>query len=390
MRIFNELLIATLLFSACSKSSSNTNNTSNVTAGTSISANSAALPNTVDQTDTLRVMAYNVLNFGDGCQGNTNILDGYLKTIIQYTQPDILSCEKIYSFPVAPGNILNLADDITNNALNAALGGRYTYATPTNASAAGDMSVLFYNKQKLGYIKTQTILNNITDFDLYKLYYKDVNLAITKDTTFMYVVVNHTQSGSSSAQRDQQVTLEMQVLRNKYAYFPNLINMGDFNTHNSSEAGYQAIISAVDTATRMSDPPFGIDASIKYPADWDTNPQLFQQYLTTSTRLSATVPNTCGTSGGAKSWYDHIFLSSWLVNGSNYIRYAPKSYQTIGNDGNRLGVDINGTLPIVNNSVPPAVLQALFRFSNKYPVMIKLVVRANRNAYSPTDPTERN
>ena len=165
--------------------------------------------------------------------------------------------------------------------------------------------------------------------------------------------------------------------------------MGDFNTHGSLEAGYQTIISSKDTATQMSDPPFYPDNSVKYPAEWETSPS-YAPFLTTTTRALATVPNSCGTGDGAKSWYDHIFISPWLVKGSNYLQYIPNSYKTVGNDGNRAGVDINSATPIVNTSAPAAVLNALFQFSDKYPVTIKLLVKANRNAYSIPDPAERN
>ncbi|WP_040626793.1 hypothetical protein [Mucilaginibacter paludis] len=129
---------------------------------------------------------------------------------------------------------------------------------------------------------------------------------------------------------------------------------------------------------------------MQYPTDWDSNPASFKPYLTTSTRLSASIPNTCGTSGGAKSWYDHIFISPWLVKGANYIQYIPNSYQTVGNDGQRLGVDVNATTPVVNTSAPANVIDALFNFSNKYPITIKLLVKVNRTGGSLADPAERN
>lgn len=65
-------------------------------------------------------MAYNVLNFGDGCQNSLNVLDAYFKTIIQYTRPDLLGCEKMNAFDSVPGSAGNLADEITNNVLNTA------------------------------------------------------------------------------------------------------------------------------------------------------------------------------------------------------------------------------------------------------------------------------
>ncbi len=334
-------------------------------------------------------MAYNVLNYGNGCQGSTDTLNKYLKTIIQYSQPDLLSCEKMAAFSPASTGANNLADEINNNALNAAFPGKYAYATPSDLANATSMSVLFYNKQKLTMVKTETILANVTDFNLYKLYYNDPNLAITHDTTFIYVLVSHTKSGSSSSTRDIQITQIMKNLRAKFAYLPNLINMGDFNTHNSYEGGYQSIITSADTSTKMSDPPFYPDKKVNYPAEWENNTSLFKSYLTTTTR-ALTTPNACGTTGGAKSWYDHIFISPWLINGSNYITYVANSYQTVGNDGNRVGVDINSLTPVINTSAPTAVLNALFQFSDKYPITIKLLVKTNRNAYSITDPVERN
>ena len=377
------ILATAILLIACSKSpQTSTTQTSNT--------NTPPLPNTVDKTDTLQIMAYNVLNYGDGCQGPASVLDSFFKTIIQYVQPDLLSCEKMNAFYPVPGSFGNLADEITTNVLNAVFPNRYACAMSTNTAGAGDMSVLFYNQQKLHFVSRRTLVVDITDFNLYKFYYNDPNLPITHDTTFFYVVVNHTQSGSSSRDRDQQVTQEMQALRSEFASFPNLIDMGDFNTRSSLEAGYQAIVTSPDSSTLMSDPPYYPDKALTYPGNWDVTPYLAAPYLTTSTRQSASIPNACGTGGGAKSWYDHIFISSWVVKGSNYIQYLPHSYQTIGNDGNRLGINENSSTPVTNTSAPAAVIDALFQFSNKYPVAIKLLVKANRNAYSLPDPVEQN
>ena len=376
--VFLILSLSAVIAFSCAKSAGS--------GGTVPPLDTLPLPNTVDRSDTLTVMAYNVLNYGDDCQGLPGTLDLYFRTIIGYVSPDLLSCEKIDAFPSTPGAPYNLADEIVNNVLNVEFPGRYGYCTPTDVSQATDMSVLFFNRQKLSYVRTETLVSDITDFDLYTLYYNDVDLAVTHDTTFLYVVVNHTQSGSSSTDRDRQVTEEAQALRARFAYFPNLLVMGDFNTRSSLEVGYQALITATDSATAMSDPPYFPDGLLQYPGNWDATPYRALPYLTTSTRALANVPNACGTSGGAKSWYDHVFISPWLVAGKNYITYLPASYKTIGNDGNRLGVDINSSSPVVNTAAPDSVIDALFKFSNKYPVSVRLVVRANRNRVSPKDP----
>jgi hypothetical protein len=121
----------------------------------------------------------------------------------------------------------------------------------------------------------------------------------------------------------------------------------------------------------MYDPPFGIDGTYTYPADWDASPSTYARSLTTSTRLS-NIPKSCGTTGGGKSWYDHIFVSAQLLDNSAGLRYLPGSYTTVGNDGLRTGKNINDAP--TNTSAPAAVIDALFKMSNKYPVMVSLEV----------------
>lgn len=378
------------IFSACSKTTVNKSTPPTKTITTTAPLDTTPLPNTVSKTDTIKVVAYNVLNYGDLCQGPTTGLDVYLRTIVQYANPDLFSCEKMNAFPITPTDPANLAVEITNNVLNTVFPNKYAYATPSNISDDSKMSVLFYNKQKFTFVSMQTIVSYISDFNLYKLYYNDPNIAVTHDTTYLYVLVNHTQSGSSSTERDAQVTQEMQNLRSKFAYMPNLINMGDFNLASTYEAGYQAIISPTDSTSQMSDPPFSPDKTFSYPANWGVSPSNYAAYLSTSTRKLTNVPNTCGTSGGAYSWFDHIFISPWLVKGTNYISYVPNSFKTIGNDGNRVDEDINSPVPVVNTSAPSAVIDALFQFSNKYPVSLKLLIKANRSGHSVADPVAKN
>ena len=354
-----------------------------------IKIDSTPLPGTVDKIDTIKVMAYNVLSYGDDCQGPTTSLDNYFRVIAQYAAPDLMGCEKINAFPFTPGAAGNLADEILTNVLDSVSMDTYNYAAPTNATNLDKMSVLFYNKKKLAYIRTENLLSLSSDFDFYTFFYRDPNLAITKDTTFLYALVCHTQSGSSSLERDYQDSTTISILRKKFAFFPNLIIMGDFNTTGSYEKGYQSIINSNDSTTKMSDPPYYPDQVLKYPGDWNTIPDYVSHYLTTSTGSLPNVPNSCGTSAGGKGWYDHIFISPWLVNGTNYMKYVPNSYESIGNDGARLGVSINSNVPVINSSAPSNVLDALFQFSDKYPVMLSLVIKANRNAVSPKDPIEK-
>ena len=349
---------------------------------------------TTAQTDTIKVMTYNVLNYGDLCQGSNSILHSYLKTIVEYAKPDLLGLVKMSSIKQNSSDIgafspYGFADSIINNALNPGTSKPFSYCHFTNISGDSKTAVLFYNSSKLGYISTTTLSSNVSDFDLYKLFYKDSNLTSTKDTTFLFVILNHTQSGSDATIRNQQEAAVLTGIKQRFYHLPNLIIMGDFNIHNSSEQFYQNYTASSDNNFLLYDPPFSIDNALTYPANWDANPYSFAPYLTTSTRQSATYPNSCGTDGGAKSWYDHILLSPWLKNNDNYISYLPNSYSTIGNDGNRIGISINDSTTSgigKNNSAPGTVINALFQLSNKYPVSLKLLVNQNTSGQSLPDP----
>ena len=334
------------------------------------------------QTDTLHVMTYNVLYYGDTppCQGPHSASHAYLESIVAYTSPDLIGLEKMAAIPMYTGDMSGtapkgFADSILRYALNAAFPGRYAYCTYTNNAHANNIDVLFYNQQKLGFCNIVSTYSNITDFNTYKLYYKSASLATTHDTIFIYVTLNHDNSGTGSSDatiRGEQIEGEMAQIATHFSSLPNMINMGDFNTHTSTEACYQTLVAPSNAGFKFFDAPFSLDGDITYPADWDANPGTYGRYLTTSTRLSSSVPNSCGSSGGGYSWFDHIFLSAPLVTNSLGMRYVPHSYRTIGNDGNRAGISIND-MP-TNTSAPASVITALFEMSNKYPVMLDLEV----------------
>jgi hypothetical protein len=345
------------------------------------------------QDDTLRVMTYNVLHYGDGCQGSNSYLHAKLKTIVQFANPDILGLVKMQAIKLNSTDFngispVGFADSVIVYALDAAYPGRYAYCTLTDAANAadGDMDVLFYNQNKLGFVSVINLCKTQEDFDLYKLYYKDPNLATTLDTTFLYVILNHTISGSTTSGRDQQDSVVVKGLKNSFYHLPNLISMGDFNTHTSSEPGYELLTTTSDTSFIFCDPPFVLDHKLTYPSNWSSGSSA-SAYLNTTTRQSSTVPNSCGTNGGAKDWFIHILLSRWIANNFNYIKYIPNSYTTIGNDGKRLSISVNdSTSNGKNTSAPSNVLNALFDLSDKYPIMAKLGITYNTTGTSPKNP----
>ena len=349
------------------------------------------------QIDTLKVMTYNVLYYGDqpSCQGSHTASHGYLQTIINYTKPDLIGLEKMAAIPMYTGDHSGsapkgFADSVLDYALNPAVPGTYAYCPYTNNAGADNMDLLYYNKNKVGFASLLTTYSNITDFNTYKMYYKDAALATTHDTLFFYVTLNHDNSGSSSSDiilRGQQIDGEMANLQTHFTRLPNMINMGDFNTHNTSEECYQRLVTPPDTNFRFYDPPFYPDGDLSYPADWDSNPSTYAGYLTTSTRQSSSVPNSCGSSGGGKSWYDHIFLSANLLHCVDRLWYQPHSYKTIGNDGFRVGVSVNDWP--TNSSAPSSVINAIFQMSNKYPVLLNLIVAPLGTAVAKVDEVQQ-
>jgi hypothetical protein len=343
------------------------------------------------QTDTLRVMTYNTLYYGNGCQGPNDRYHGYFKTIVGHTNPDVISLVKTASPKLTPDDPYGSApygfvDSILRFALNAAFPGRYACCPITNSAMTNNVVMLFYDTRKLGFVSLVCSYVNITDFNTYKLYYKDPNLERTHDTTFLYFTLNHDKSGDEFEKvRLNQISGCMGLVKQHFKQFPNYINLGDFNSRGADERFYQLLTKNPDSNFCLYDPPFFPDRKLKYPAHWDHEGE-YSAYFTTSTRESAVVPNACGTGGGGKNWYDHIFISRWVMENTNYVRYIPNSYRTIGNDGQRFRVSAINKNAHVNSSAPENVVYALYQMSNKYPVMIDLAVTQNTTGTSPADP----
>src|ERR1700748_417219 len=123
------------------------------------------------QVDTLNIMTYNVLHYGDGCQGSNGYLHAKLETIVQYAKPDVLGLVKVQAIKLNasdPNGIspVGFADSIAAGGLNAAYPNTYTYCPLTNVSNApdDDMDILFYNQNKLGFASLVNVCAIQEDF----------------------------------------------------------------------------------------------------------------------------------------------------------------------------------------------------------------------------------
>lgn len=340
--------------------------------------------------DTLVTMTYNLLLYGDNCQGDEITQRTYLRKIIHTIQADLAGLVKLYPIQRYPGDFSGYhPHEFIDTLLHSVFdmnGKNFKAATFTNEARGSDINVLFYNANKLTFKQTEVLVVENTDFDLYSFYYNDPNLSTHNDTTFLYVILLHTESGDDASTRNDQIYKLVQKLHWRLSYLPNLIILGDFNTRNSEEDNYYRLTREIDSNFCFYDPPFSVDNKLKYPNYWDKNDSM-SIWFTTSTRQFSNQPNSCGTSGGAKDWYDHILFSNWIKNNLNYISYVSNSYQTFGNDGLRKGISINDSTSHGKNLlISSEISNAMYYLSNKYPVISKFIIHSNKTGQSLIDP----
>ena len=319
--------------------------------------------------DTIKVMTYNVGNFGTAPTTscplfNFNLKSGYLRTILKYENPDIIGMAKIN------GDEMFCTDTIVNLVLDSLCTGCWGYGNYSVVSTYPKENMLYFNTNKFGFKSSTVIYSgdpNISDITLHKLYYKSPDLAITHDTIFLKIVLAHLLSGSgSTSNRGLEVAGAMTWLNANIGSNENLIFMGDLNTTKSTETCFQDLISSPNINTKFFDPPGQL-------GNWSASPTLFANYLTQSTRT--TDPGDCNATGGLSNRFDHILLTTPLMTGTDSMEYIAGSYKVIGQDG--LHTNNALTDSPTNISVPANVNSALYYMSEHLPVKLYLMIHNN-------------
>ena len=244
---------------------------------------------------------------------NTSLKHAYLRTILQHANPDIIGLVKMNANPSHTST-----DTIVNKVLNSYCYQCYSHATFTNNSGYNKTNMLYYKKSKLGLISTTTIYSsdpNISDINLYKLYYKSPDLSITHDTILINVILVHDDSGSGSQnQRATEIAGAMSWLNVNVKIAGNYIFMGDFNTQSSDQTCYQDMVNSSYANTKFYDP-------VNQPGAWSANPNKFADYLTQSTRLND--PGDCLATGGINNRFDMILCTQPIISGTDNVKYIP-------------------------------------------------------------------
>ncbi|MCX7696287.1 MAG: hypothetical protein N2Z72_01170 [Bacteroidales bacterium] len=314
----------------------------------------------VHSQDTISIMTYNVLQYGvsyGGCNSTNNNIDNkdnYLKQIMAFTLPDILSVNELSS------NV-SYHDRFLSQVMNA--DGRNYYARGgwSNLSGSDITSNVFYNTQKLG-LKGQTSLaTDYRDIVLFTFYVKNTALQLG-DTIFLTIISMHLKAGSYASDitdRENMVNILMNYL-NARNIPGNYFVLGDFNFYNASEAGFQKLINHPNTNIRFYDP-------VNKIGDWHDN-SLYAPYHTQSTHAS---DNNCHAPGGMDDRFDFILFTLPVFSGSKKVKYIPGSYETIAQDGNHF----NKSLLDAPNppGIPLNVLNALYNNSDHLPVRLKVI-----------------
>lgn len=297
------------------------------------------------QTDTIRIMQYNLLNYGNSANPYS-YKDPRLTTIIQHVQPDIFGANEIANSAAHSQNLLNTV-----------LGSGWSKGNFINTGNEVQTNMLFWRTDKFGLKSQQSICQNLRDIIAYKLYYKD-NITVPHDTVFLTVMVAHlkasegTQEEAARAQETQAVVNYLNSLGTQGNY----ILMGDLNIYTSAEQAYQNVINAPSPNSKLYDP-------INTPGDWGSTAS-FAAVHTQATRTQQLSDG--GVNGGLDDRFDFQLVSNYIMNDNAGMQYISNTYKALGQDG--LHYNDALTDPPMNNSAPANVITALYEMSDHLPV----------------------
>ena len=319
--------------------------------------------------DTLRVMSYNLLYYGEvtnfctSTNNNINDKDGYFKTIASYTKPDILLVNEMGANQI-------YADRIIANVLNVDGETRYQRANIQNNSFSSLVNGVFYDKKKLALHRLEKVSiaqnnsNLVRVIDVWSFYYKDPNLSEGSDTAFIHLAGMHLKAGSSSSDVvDRGLATEalMNYLETEYepSYF---IAAGDMNMKSSNESAYQNLTNNSFGEYKFYDPLI--------PNEMWSGASSFSYSHTQSTHTSG----SCASGGGLDDRFDIMLMSGQIMEDTGMVSYVSDSYIAVGNDGDHYNLSLlDGT----NNSAPATVLSALYDMSDHLPVIADISVKYN-------------
>lgn len=325
-------------------------------------------------TDTIKVMQYNLLNYGnytDYCPQELNSVSDknrYIRTILTAYYPDIFTVCEV-------GKATNLPSNFVNNNLN--INGITYWKTEAGANTSNSYltNCIFYNSDKLVLKKHHVAQAYIRDVDIYSFYLKNDALQ-HGDTTVLTCIVAHLKAGYGEDESEKRRVMcrnIMNNIRNQYKN-SNVLIMGDFNLYSNEEPAYQLLTDKNQYPdSYFIDPvyPYGVGA-------WNEDSH-YKDYHTQSTNRQG---DGCRSGGGMDDRFDFILMSENIYGGKDKIQYIDGSYHAIGQDGRHFNSSINSP---ENYDVSPAVANALFNNSDHLPVKMELLITQNTDVEETAD-----
>ncbi|MDI3527956.1 MAG: hypothetical protein PWR03_2140 [Tenuifilum sp.] len=320
--------------------------------------------------DTLTIMQYNLMYYDkeysdcNSTNNNVDAKDGYLRTILEYVQPDILTVNEV-------NDAVASVERIKTNTLNVNGVTRYK-----RANFSGDflVNMIYYNSEKLELKSQEAISTYPRETNVYKLYLITPNL-VNGDTIFIYHLVTHLKAGSYDSDAQARATAATKIMDylvtngvNK-----NVILSGDMNLYGASEAAF------VKFTTPAGSNNFRLYDPLNMVGEWHNDYQ-YRYIHTQSTRTYA--DNGCFSTGGLDDRFDFILTSSDILSGTSGIKFH--SYVTLGQDGNRYNSSV---VSPSNTSVPSEVAYALYNMSDHLPVIMKVTYTSENTSASTTEKT---
>lgn len=299
--------------------------------------------------DTLKIMAYNLLEFPSARPPNRVSI---LKNILDTHKPDIFMVSELES---EAGGLL-----IRDVALNAT-SNKYSMA-PFEPSQSGDpdhQQLLFYRHDKFSLEAWEVLPTTVRDINRYQLILNTADKPT--DPVIIEAFVVHLKSSQGSA--NQLLRLQMvqkfvdrleTIDQNSFILFA-----GDLNVYTSNEPAYQKLLDPTHTIV-MVDP-------IDRPGNWHEN-MAFQDIHSQSTRVSSG-PFGSGAGGGLDDRFDFIIMSENMLTDPK-LKYVPNTYQSFGNNGNCFDKSVND--PSCAGEFSQELRDNLYHMSDHLPIVMQM------------------
>ena len=300
----------------------------------------------------IRVMHYNLLQFGNPCNG-VDLKDKYdwLGTILDHHKPDIFTVNEIGENPLFSNAIKSVSFDYSST---------IEYGPTSNKAGSDIVNRLFYNTGKILLLQTQTIDNNLRDINVYELYIKGSGLNEGNDSLKLTCIVAHFKAQNNASSASQRAVAAQSVMNwiQANGQGKHVMLLGDLNIYNPAEAAFQTIVFNNNEEIRL------LDATGK-SSGWGGSGNAIVH--TQSTRSNS--PD-CGSGGGMDDRFDMILMNRKLMEDSSGLHYVDGTYAAFGNDGNSYNQELNCS---GNTVVPVSVCLALRQMSDHLPVVVELV-----------------